>query len=135
MWLYFSNLLIAGNVGIMVFFTVAVAPTIFTALPPEWSAAYVRKFFPKYFLFLGVTTAVAAGLSMSAGEELLRQGALLANALIFFFNCFWLTPRINQARDDKQSKVFKTLHWLSVGFNMVQLFIFIGLLIPSGSAQ
>ena len=46
---YLSNLLVAGNVGVMVFFTVAVAPTIFTVLPPEWSAAYVRKFFPKYF--------------------------------------------------------------------------------------
>ena len=59
MWPYLSNLLLAGNVGIMVFFTVAVAPTIFTALPPEWSAAYVRKFFPKYFFFLGVTTVAA----------------------------------------------------------------------------
>lgn len=38
MWLYLTQLLIAGNVGIMVFFTVTVAPTIFTALPPEWSA-------------------------------------------------------------------------------------------------
>ena len=51
MWPYFSNVLIAGNVGIMVFSTVAVAPPFFSALPPEWSAAYVRKFFPRYFFF------------------------------------------------------------------------------------
>jgi hypothetical protein len=135
MWPYFSNLLIAGNIGIIVFFTVAVAPTIFTALPPQWSAAYVRKFFPKYFMYLGVTTAVAAALSVVAGLDLLRQSALLASAVIFFFNCFWLTPRINQARDDKKAKIFKTLHWLSVGFNMAQLIIFIWLLIPTGGAQ
>jgi hypothetical protein len=132
MWAYLSNLLIAGNVGIMVFFTVAVAPTIFTALPPQWSAAYVRMFFPKYFLFLGITTAAAAALEMGVGMDLIRQSALLACALIFFSNCFWLTPRINQARDDKQATTFKTLHWLSVGLNMVQLLVFIWLLIPKG---
>ena len=129
---YFSNLLIAGNVGIMVFFTVAVAPTVFTVLPPQWSAAYVRKFFPKYFLFLGVSTAAAVALGVGAGMDLVRQSLLMLCALIFFFNCFWLTPRINLARDDKQATNFKTLHWLSVGFNMVQLFIFIWLLIPTG---
>ena len=135
MWSYLSSLLIAGNVGIMVFFTVAVAPTIFTVLPPQWSAAYVRKFFPKYFLFLGVTTSMAAAPgAFGGGMDLIRQSALLACAMIFFFNCFWLTPRINLARDDKQTKTFKTLHWLSVGFNMTQLFVFFWLLIPTGRA-
>ena len=134
MWSYLSNLVIAGNVGIMVFFTVAVAPTIFTALPPQWSAAYVRKFFPTYFLFLGVTTAAATALGVAAGLDIIRQSGLLACALIFFFNCFWLTPRINQARDDKQPSTFKTLHWLSVGFNMAQLLVLIWLLIPTGLA-
>ena len=61
MWFYLTNLLIAGNVGVMIFFTVAVAPAIFTALPPEWSAAFVRKFFPRYFFFLGITTTAAFG--------------------------------------------------------------------------
>lgn len=130
MWPYLSNLLIAGNVGIMVFFTVAVAPTIFTALPPEWSAAYVRKFFPKYFFFLGITTTAA----IFGANGLISQGALLGCALVFFFSCFWLTPRINRARDTKHASAFKTLHWLSVGLNMTQLVIFIGLLLPAGRA-
>jgi len=128
MWQYWSNLLVAANVGIMVFFTVVVAPTVFTALPPEWSAAYVRKFFPKYFFFLGVTTAVATTGVNGLGEQL----ALLACAVVFFFSCFWLTPRINLARDNKQSAHFKTLHWLSVGLNMAQLLTFIWLLLPGG---
>jgi hypothetical protein len=130
MWPYLTQLLIAGNVGIMVFFTVAVAPTIFTALPPEWSAAYVRKFFPKYFFFLGVTTAAAA--AFAAGTDTVGLAALTGCALVFFFSCFWLTPRINRARDDKQATAFKTLHWVSVGLNMTQLVIFIWLLFAAG---
>jgi hypothetical protein len=133
MSIYLSNLLIAGNAGIMVFFTVAVAPTIFTALPPEWSAAYVRKFFPKYFFFLGATTTVAAALAFAGATDGVRQAALMACALVFFFNCFWLTPRINEARDGKQATHFKVLHYLSVAFNMLQLVVFIWLLLPAGN--
>ena len=130
MWPHLSTLLIAGNVGIMVFFTVAVAPTIFTALPPEWSAAYVRKFFPKYFFFLGLTTAAA----MLGANTRIHQAALLACSLIFFFSCFWLTPRINLARDEKNGAAFKRLHWSSVGLNMVQLVTFVWLLFSLGQA-
>lgn len=129
---YLSNLLIAANIGIMLFFTIAVAPTVFTVLPPQWSAAYVRKFFPKYFFFLGATTTAAFALALVSGIDLARQLALLACALGFFFNCLWLTPRINQARDDKQTATFKTLHWTSVGCNMVQLLVFVWLLFPTG---
>ena len=127
MWPHLSNLVIAGNVGIMVFFTVTVAPTIFTALPPEWSAAYVRKFFPRYFFFLGLTSAAATfGASTPT-----RQATLLACTLVFFFSCFWLTPRINKARDDHKGAAFKRLHWTSVGLNMAQLFTFVWLLFPA----
>jgi Domain of unknown function (DUF4149) len=122
-----SDLIIAGNVGIMLFFTVAVAPTIFMVLPAEWSAAYVRKFFPKYFLFLGITTSLAA--SMAATQ--LAQIGLWLCAAVFFFSCFWLTPRINRARDNKQSGAFKTLHYSSVALNMIQLAVFIWLLVRS----
>lgn len=128
MWPHISTLLIAGNVGIMVFFTVTVAPTIFTVLPPEWSAAYVRKFFPRYFFFLGVTSAAA---TLGANTPT-HQVALLACTLVFFFSCFWLTPRINRARDEKSGAAFKRLHWTSVGLNMAQLFTFIWLLFALG---
>ena len=127
---HFSDLVTAANVGIMLFFSVAVAPTIFMVLPPEWSAAYVRKFFPKYFLFLGITSAIAAGLH----NALVVQIALAACAVVFFFSVFWLTPRINLARDNKQEKSFKLLHYSSVGLNLVQLAVFIWVLVRSAMA-
>ena len=97
-----SDLITAANVGIMLFFSVAVAPTIFMVLPAEWSAAYVRKFFPKYFLFLGITCTIAAALH----SLLWVQVSLAVCAVIFYFSVFWLTPRINLARDSKQMKKF-----------------------------
>ena len=124
---HISDLITAANVGIMLFFSVAVAPTIFMVLPPEWSAAYVRKFFPKYFLFLGITSAVAAALH----NVPLVQIALAGCSLVFFFSVFWLTPRINKARDNKNEKAFKVLHYTSVGLNLLQLVIFIWILAKS----
>ncbi|MBC7608945.1 MAG: DUF4149 domain-containing protein [Polaromonas sp.] len=122
-----SDLITAANVGIMLFFSVAVAPTIFMVLPPEWSAAYVRKFFPKYFLFLGITSTVAAALH----NVPLVQASLGVCAAVFFFSVFWLTPRINLARDNKAAKTFKLLHYTSVGLNLVQLAVFVWILVKS----
>lgn len=120
-----SDFITAANVGIMLFFSVAVAPTIFTVLPAEWSAAYVRKFFPKYFLFLGVSSTLAAALNSLP----LAQIILGLCALVFYFSVFWLTPRINLARDNKDEKTFKLLHYSSVGLNLLQLLAMIGLLV------
>jgi Domain of unknown function (DUF4149) len=127
MFAQLSDLIIAANVGIMLFFSVAVAPTIFMVLPPEWSAAYVRKFFPKYFFFLGVTSAIAAALHSLP----VAQTSLAACALVFFFSCFWLTPRINAAKDSKRMQTFNVLHYTSVGLNLIQLAVMIWLLAKS----
>ena len=124
---HLSDLIVAANLGIMLFFTVAVAPTIFIVLPQEWASAYVRSFFPKYYLFLGLTTAIAAVLS----GAILLQGSLAAVALVFFLSRFWLTPLVNQARDNHQSQRFKQLHALSVGLNLVQLIVFVWILVRS----
>ena len=124
---HLSDLIVAANAGIMLFFTVAVAPTIFVVLPPEWASAYVRSFFPKYYLFLGLSTAGAAALAGAA----LVQGSLVAVALVFFLSRFWLTPQVNQARDKQQGRRFKQLHSLSVALNVLQLAVFVWILVKS----
>ena len=124
---HLSDLIVAANAGIMVFFTVAVAPTIFVVLPQEWASAYVRSFFPKYYLFLGLSTAVAAALA----GALLVQGSLVAVALVFFLSRFWLTPLVNRARDKHQDRLFKQLHTLSVVLNVLQLAVFVWILVKS----
>ena len=127
---HLSDLIVAANLGIMLFFTVAVAPTIFVVLPQEWASAYVRSFFPKYYLFLGLTTAAAAALS----GVLLVQVSLVAVALVFFLSRFWLTPQVNRARDNHQTRHFKQLHAASVGLNLVQLVVFVWILVKSMGA-
>jgi hypothetical protein len=122
-----SNFLVAANIGIMLFFSVAVAPGIFKLLPPEWAAKYVRAFFPKYYAFLGATTVAAA--ILASGTAL--QTSLAVCALVFFFSMAWVTPQVNRARDENRTRAFNILHWLSVALNMLQLIFFIALAVVS----
>ena len=114
-------------VGIMLFFTVVVAPTVFKVLPVEWSSKYVRKFFPKYYASLGILTVISAFWAQSSHA----QYFLIACAVLFAFTLFYLTGKINQAKDLGLDKQFHILHGLSVAINLVQLIAFIYLLVVS----
>lgn len=120
-----TSYLISGMVGIMLFFTVVVAPTVFKVLPVEWSSKYVRNFFPKYYLSLGVITTICV---FTASESLSK--ILLAICAAFFaFTLFYLTGKINDAKDNGQTKRFHWLHGASVVINLFQLVAFIYLLL------
>ena len=116
-----SFYLIAGVVGIMLFFSIAVAPTIFKVLPRAWAGAYIRKFFPKYYLVLGLTCIVAAIASESTHVKVVA----FACASLFAISLWVLTPSINLATDEGNVKKFNILHGLSVAIN---LFILIALM-------
>ena len=116
-----SIYLIAGVVGIMLFFSVAVAPTIFKTLPPEWAGIYVRSFFPKYYAVLGAACLAAALLT---NLPAIKHTAFTCAAL-FAVSLFILTPRVNAAKDNNQTKQFNVLHGLSVGVNLLQLVLLI----------
>lgn len=120
-----ATLIVAANVGVMLFFSVAVAPAIFVVLPAEWAATYVRAFFPKYYLYLGLLTAAAAAMAPAVAQQL----GLAVCAALFFFSRYWLTPQINRARDEKRAQAFKVLHIASVVLNVLQLLWLIGFLV------
>lgn len=122
-----ANFLIASMVGIMLFFTVIVAPTVFKVLPSEWSSKYVRNFFPKYYATLGIVTLVSAFFEQNSLPQLL----LVICAMLFAFSLFFLTGLINDAKDVGRSKIFHVLHGLSVAINLTQLAIFIYILVLS----
>ena len=112
-----SQFIIAGVVGVMLFFSVAVAPTIFKVLPQEWASAYVRQFFPKYYAVLGLSCLIAGVLAASMFAKVITLGC----ALLFAMSLFVLTPAVNKASDEKNRRLFGLLHGASVAVNLVQL--------------
>ena len=122
-----SIYLLAGVAGIMLFFSVAVAPTIFKTLPQEWAGVYVRAFFPKYYAVLGVACLFAALLT---NLPAIRYTAFIC-AVLFAVSLCILTPRVNAAKDNNQTKQFNLMHGLSVAVNLLQLVLIIYALFKS----
>jgi glycerol uptake facilitator-like aquaporin len=122
-----TNYLLSAMIGIMLFFTVVVAPTVFKVLPVEYSSKYVRNFFPKYYATLGLITIVSAFIAPDRNTQLL----LGICAALFAFTLFYLTGKINLAKDEGKSRQFHILHGLSVVINLFQLIAFIYLVIAN----
>lgn len=114
-----TSLLVAAALGIMVFFTLIVAPLIFKSLPAQWAGVYVRAFFPAYYLVLGGLTTVAA-IVASQGRV---QWMCAICAVCFFFLVFVITPLINRSRDAVEPENFNLYHWISVVLNLLQILV------------
>lgn len=122
-----TNYLLSAMIGIMLFFTVVVAPKVFKVLPVEYSSKYVRNFFPKYYATLGLVTIVSAFTAPNGNSQLL----LAICAALFAFTLFYLTGKINLAKDEGKSRQFHILHGLSVVINLFQLIAFLYLVITN----
>ena len=122
-----TNHLLSAMIGIMLFFTVVFAPTVFKVLPVEYSSKYVRNFFPKYYATLGLVTIVSVFTAPNGNSQIL----LAICAALFAFTLFYLTGKINLAKDQGKNRQFHILHGLSVVINLFQLIAFLYLVITN----
>ena len=115
-------LLFSGmSVGIILFQTTIIAPTVFGGLGPDGAGPILRKVFPKFFIILAtlgllnITFAVISGMHMQAyiGGA---TGVLAAIA-------YSLIPMTNKMRDEQNEKAFKRLHNISVLMTVTMLLI------------
>jgi hypothetical protein len=120
----FATALLLGG---MVFFAVAVAPLVFTRLPPEWAGRFIRQVFPVYYLWvLGLSAAAAVALWPLRLWDAL---AMAASAALTAWLRQGLMPRINalsdaaQAGDAAAKRRFDAAHRLSVILNAGQMLL------------
>ena len=121
-----STLIHAANIGFMVMFSAVVAPTVFNVLSQKAAGAYLRKLFPRMFIFGFITSSFAALVALFDSHS---PNAIISAsvALGFLGNAFVLTPQINKYRDallagDAAAKtMFGRLHLISVAVFLVQL--------------
>jgi len=133
--LEFANALVLMLLGAMLFFPSVVAPVVFTWLPEAQAGAFLRSMFPRYYAFMIALSLIAALLFLVGSN----QSAFLATLVCLFVGVStlwvrqWLLPRINAARDAQLAgnveagRRFDRDHKLSVGINMVQLVLLVGI--------
>lgn len=118
-------LALALHLGGMAFFAAAVAPLVFTRLPPGHAGRFIRQVFPVYYLWVGATAAAAAAALLPLRP--LDAGVLAASAALTAWLRQVLMPRINRASDAVQAgdasrkPSFDRGHRLSVVLNLAQL--------------
>ena len=130
MYISLSLILHSMVLGFMVLFLSVIAPSVFTSLDEENAGKLLRKLFPRMFIYGLVLTLLASVLAYQAGRGDLAM-LTIVSAFGFGFNAFYLTPLINEKRDellqepDASSGSFDLLHRLSVSIFMVQMIIYI----------
>ena len=105
--------------GSMLFFSIAVAPKIFTVLANEEAGKFVRSIFPTYYMYNGLQYLLLTILLFYTGQNgnILYLSCLIL--LFFIFSNYILMPQINKSRDIDNQKKFKLLHFLSVVINFL----------------
>lgn len=118
-----AALLASASLGAIMFFSAAIAPTIFQALPEKEVGKSLRAVFPKYFLVNGIVAAVAGLLA----AEPLPSALLLASAATMIVVRFGAISVINQARDamvagdGPAGRKFERWHRATVVINIVEM--------------
>lgn len=104
--------------GGMLLFAAGFAAFLFTALPQAEARALIRKAFPPFYVFVMVTSALAAALVATVAPATPQHAwcawALGLIALTTLPTRQVLMPAINRATDAGERKRFGQLHGLSV---------------------
>ena len=113
--------LVAGAIlSFMIFFPLVVATSVFKVLDEKQSSKFLRIFFPKYYLYGFVLSAIGVSLSIYY-ENKLSMLIFLLIVFGFVFSRQVLMPLINKSKDLEDESKFKKLHKFSVFINFLQI--------------
>ncbi len=126
MSMYGITVLISIWIGVIIFFSAIIAPTVFKTLDEKSAGVFLRAFFPKYYLFAIVIGLAALALIMIFKIEMsnILYIAIVSMTILSIISRFMI-PIINNARDmgEKGKQKFNRLHALSVSLNVITLVI------------
>lgn len=119
-------ILVSILVGVIIFFSSVIAPTVFSSVDEKNAGLFLRAFFPKYYIF-GIIITLLALLSAILLEPALNllELSMISAILAMFVISRLMIPSINKARDMGESakKKFDRLHMFSVILNFLALIV------------
>ena len=114
------QILLSGLIsGVILFQTAIIAPSVFKVLSSNNTGPFLRKVFPKLFMFVAVLSMVGLILSLISSNTL---GLIIFfGSLLSMLICYFIVPVTNRARDEGNDIAFKRLHNVSVVLTMIVL--------------
>ena len=120
------TVLISIWMGVIIFFSAVIAPTVFKTLDEKRAGIFLRAFFPKYYYF-GIIIGFAALILIMIFEIKIDNILYLAIVSMTVLSIISrvMIPVINNARDmgEKGKQKFNRLHFVSVSLNVITLVI------------
>ena len=123
-----TNFLAATLFGSMISFMILISPIVFTVLSDNDAKNFLRKFFPRLFIFGMILSSLLLVFTLRELDFFNQQLSIII-FLGFFINLFFITPKINKYRDLEMSnvknakKIFSILHSVSVCIFVIQLIL------------
>jgi len=123
-----TNFLAATLFGSMISFMILISPIVFTVLSADDAKNFLRKFFPRLFIFGMILSSLLLVFTLRE-LDLFNQKLSIIIFLGFFINLFFITPKVNKYRDLEMSnvknakKMFSILHSVSVCIFVIQLLL------------
>ena len=123
-----TNFLAATLFGSMISFMLLISPIVFTVLSANDAKNFLRKFFPRLFIFGMILSSLLLVFTLRE-LDLFNQKLSAIIFLGFFINLFFITPKVNKYRDLEMSnvknakKIFSILHSVSVCIFVIQLIL------------
>jgi len=116
------NTLLSGIiVGMVVFQSAIIAPTIFVTLDEQNAGKIIRKIFPRLFKLIVLISLIMTINSFIIGSSFFLK-MIYVSTFIFMTINFLIIPTTNKSRDEGNDKKFKFLHTISVLTTMLILF-------------
>ena len=116
------NTLLSGIiVGMVVFQSAIIAPTIFVTLDEQNAGKIIRKIFPRLFKLIVLISLIMTINSFIIGNSSFLKMIYVSTFILMAIN-FLIIPTTNKSRDEGNDKKFKFLHTLSVLTTMLILF-------------
>ena len=117
------NLILPGLIiGVILYQTVFVAPSVFQTIDSENTSKFLRKIFPRFFIFI-FTLSILAALEAYYNTRGNTFYIIYLIASLFSLIAFFLIPMTNKATDNNDKNKFKILHSFSVLFTILILII------------
>ncbi|MAV75489.1 MAG: hypothetical protein CL691_02545 [Cellvibrionales bacterium] len=99
-------------IGIIVFHTAIIAPTVFRTLEIDDAGSFLRTVFPKFFILISSVSLINVVFALAYGQTSIAVVAVICSVLMVI--AYSLIPMTNRSRDDGQEQRFKLLHTISV---------------------
>ena len=108
-------------IGIIMFQTVIVAPSLFRYVNYGDTSTFLRSVFPKMFLLIAAISLISFLVSLVIKENTFFIRVISLITIISMVICYLIIPATNRAKDAKKEFVFRRLHTISVVLTVMVL--------------